>query len=135
MNECPHCGFRLPAVVDAFCPECREPLDERPTTPLAPPISGLLEVRPRTVKKAGGSMFVFLLSAWGLLCLLVALFALFAGDLVGAGVRALIGVSFLLAAGWRSQRALPEVSKDESRPTAEQPLHDASSSDHLRTGP
>jgi hypothetical protein len=32
-DTCPHCGFRLPAVVDAFCPECREPLDEPPEQP------------------------------------------------------------------------------------------------------
>ncbi len=29
-QRCPHCGFRLPASVDAFCPECRERLDESP---------------------------------------------------------------------------------------------------------
>ena len=28
--SCPHCGTRLPAVVDAFCPECRNDLDEAP---------------------------------------------------------------------------------------------------------
>jgi len=27
---CPHCGERLPFVVDAFCPECRERLDDPP---------------------------------------------------------------------------------------------------------
>ena len=32
---CPHCGERLPIVVDAFCPECREPLDEPPAQPRA----------------------------------------------------------------------------------------------------
>jgi hypothetical protein len=25
---CPHCGARLAAVADPFCPECRQPLDE-----------------------------------------------------------------------------------------------------------
>ena len=30
MRACPHCGVALPAVVDAFCPECREPLGEPP---------------------------------------------------------------------------------------------------------
>jgi hypothetical protein len=28
--RCPHCGEPLPAVVDAFCPECRTRLDEVP---------------------------------------------------------------------------------------------------------
>src|SRR4051794_17682423 len=27
---CPHCGVTLPATVDAFCPQCRRPLDEEP---------------------------------------------------------------------------------------------------------
>ncbi|HEX4607875.1 MAG TPA: zinc ribbon domain-containing protein [Urbifossiella sp.] len=27
---CPHCGTELPAVVDAFCPSCRDRLDEPP---------------------------------------------------------------------------------------------------------
>jgi hypothetical protein len=29
-DNCPHCGLQLPVVRDAFCPECREPLDEAP---------------------------------------------------------------------------------------------------------
>lgn len=29
-QTCPHCGTALPAVVDAFCPECREDLGETP---------------------------------------------------------------------------------------------------------
>ena len=24
--QCPHCGVKLPRVVDAFCPDCREEL-------------------------------------------------------------------------------------------------------------
>ena len=39
MNRmCPHCGALLPAVIDAFCPECREDLDEAPVleTPRSP---------------------------------------------------------------------------------------------------
>jgi hypothetical protein len=33
--SCPHCGASLPAVGDAFCPECHEALDEPPTAPRA----------------------------------------------------------------------------------------------------
>lgn len=29
-GTCPHCGISLPAVVDAFCPECREDLSVTP---------------------------------------------------------------------------------------------------------
>ncbi len=27
--NCPHCGSKLPFVIDAYCPECREPLDSQ----------------------------------------------------------------------------------------------------------
>src|SRR5207245_10187152 len=29
-RSCPHCGAKVPAVGDAFCPECRNALDEAP---------------------------------------------------------------------------------------------------------
>jgi hypothetical protein len=29
-QSCPHCGIALPAVADAFCPECREDLSATP---------------------------------------------------------------------------------------------------------
>jgi hypothetical protein len=29
-QSCPHCGVTLPAVVDAFCPECRTDLSQTP---------------------------------------------------------------------------------------------------------
>lgn len=29
-QSCPHCGVKLPAVVDAFCPECRADLSLAP---------------------------------------------------------------------------------------------------------
>ena len=32
-DNCPHCGAPLPFVVDAYCPECREELDESPPGP------------------------------------------------------------------------------------------------------
>ncbi|MCI0458363.1 MAG: hypothetical protein L0Z62_15470 [Gemmataceae bacterium] len=33
MEKCPHCGTRLPLVVDAFCPECFSPLEEQQFQP------------------------------------------------------------------------------------------------------
>ena len=30
MDACPHCRAKLPDIVDAFCPECREDLNEPP---------------------------------------------------------------------------------------------------------
>ncbi len=35
-EQCPNCGERLPTVVDAFCPYCRESLD-KPPPPADPP--------------------------------------------------------------------------------------------------
>jgi uncharacterized membrane protein len=29
-EECPHCGAQLPLIADAFCAECRQPLEEAP---------------------------------------------------------------------------------------------------------
>ena len=37
-QTCPHCGVRLSAPIDAFCPECRNALDEPPPE-LQPPTS------------------------------------------------------------------------------------------------
>lgn len=35
MQNCPHCGSRLPGVVDAFCPDCHQSLDvAKPDQPL-----------------------------------------------------------------------------------------------------
>jgi hypothetical protein len=34
-QNCPHCGAKLPANGDAFCPECRNSLDEPPVDPAA----------------------------------------------------------------------------------------------------
>jgi hypothetical protein len=37
MHRCPHCGAELPAVPDAFCPDCRESLDGGvPAAPAGP---------------------------------------------------------------------------------------------------
>ena len=42
--NCQHCGYSLPPVVDAYCPECRNPLDEEP---IEPRISSLPATEPR----------------------------------------------------------------------------------------
>src|SRR5579871_2050475 len=34
-NNCPHCGTSLLPIRDAFCPECRSPLDSGPGQPEA----------------------------------------------------------------------------------------------------
>jgi hypothetical protein len=36
-NRCPHCDARLPDARDAFCLECRQPLDEPPFDPSGVP--------------------------------------------------------------------------------------------------
>jgi hypothetical protein len=49
MDRCPHCGVVLPAIRDAFCPECRQRLDELPSEPLPvrePPFSAPLTKYP-----------------------------------------------------------------------------------------
>lgn len=36
IDTCPHCGTTLPAVRDAFCPDCRGDLEEAPERPPTP---------------------------------------------------------------------------------------------------
>lgn len=45
--SCPHCGVTLPYIVDAFCPECRNSLDESPLIHDT--------IRPQPVGKVEGS--------------------------------------------------------------------------------
>jgi hypothetical protein len=39
MKICPHCGARLPVTHDAFCSECRQPLDEPRGQPIPADLS------------------------------------------------------------------------------------------------
>jgi hypothetical protein len=42
-ENCPHCGVAVPAVGDAFCATCHEPLDEPPPQPpVATPRGGTI---------------------------------------------------------------------------------------------
>lgn len=93
MTDCPHCGAALSGTVDAFCPECREPLDERPAS-----LAALIERGPEVVRKSTAS-------PWGALCLLAgglgllaSLVAVFAGEW-GAGLMRGIWSVALIAYG------------------------------------
>jgi hypothetical protein len=93
MTECPHCGVALPATVDAFCPECREPLDERPAS-----LAALVERGPAVVTRTGLPKVGASLMVLGGLVLFLGLFALFLGSPGAAVVRFLLG-AMLLGAG------------------------------------
>ena len=95
MTECPHCGAALPAVVDAFCPDCREPLDERPAS-----LAALVERGPEVTVKRGLSLPGAVVMALGALCWVGALALYLTGHpcetvvfSVGGGALMLFGTS------------------------------------------
>lgn len=45
MEQCPHCGSKLPLCRDAFCVTCREPIDEPPETLRTPEEQAAFRVR------------------------------------------------------------------------------------------
>ena len=51
-THCPHCGARTPDVGDAFCPECRRPLDEPPASSQAITVSEFVRSRRKTENDA-----------------------------------------------------------------------------------
>ena len=47
-EKCPHCGSLLPVIVDAFCPDCRQRLDETPVEEgLRKPLKSVVSVKHR----------------------------------------------------------------------------------------
>jgi hypothetical protein len=91
MTECPHCGAGLPAVVDAFCPECREPLDERSAS-----LATLVERGPEVVTKPPVSTTGVVLMVLGGLSLLTTFVGLFAGVPVGGAPCGVLGIALLV---------------------------------------
>ena len=91
-QSCPHCGMDLPLVVDAFCPECREDLSERPSHPIPP---GYRAKQPRIGKKKAVLLIVGGTAGLGLGIpeakdeIDVAVVSLYAGMAVVTGVVAL----------------------------------------------
>jgi hypothetical protein len=68
-GTCPHCGTKLPAMVDAFCPECRNDLGEAPSS--EPPARG-----PSATRRVVAELFdVWHLVKIGILLVVVLLFA------------------------------------------------------------
>ncbi len=87
-DTCPHCGSRLPNVVDAFCPECRKPLREAP-----PPLAD-------TARGDGFGLGLLAILA-GSAAMVVGLVALLRGNLADAiytgGIGLLIAVGGIVA--------------------------------------
>ena len=63
LQACPHCGAALPYVRDAFCSECRTPLDELPADVAGSnaAASGILVTRPGPLRL--GSLLPFNVAA------------------------------------------------------------------------
>ena len=79
MTTCPHCGVTLPPVIDAFCPECRERLDEAPENQTQ---DGTPAIDRGQEDRAGWLRLLF--TGVGAMSLLLGLFALARGDWIEA---------------------------------------------------
>lgn len=103
-QKCPHCGIALPAVVDAFCPECREDLSETPESlayvpppaplPVVGPVSKDLRYLANTNTVARWTLTALIVSGVSAIMLIVGLIS-------SDWELALVAVFLLvLSAGW-----------------------------------
>jgi hypothetical protein len=93
MHNCPHCGERLPPVVDAYCPDCRESLTEpAPSAPSEPP-----PTTPEPAERGMPSLALKLLF-WGVCCFGAGVIALTRVEVV-EGLAFLLGGVLLFGTG------------------------------------
>ena len=88
-NTCPHCGFRLPIVVDAYCPECREDLSEPPLSDDEGAPAGLADPQSLWIVSHGIRCACFAVS-----CAFITLFAGVYGQWALAAGAGLVAVLF-----------------------------------------
>jgi hypothetical protein len=89
MDQCPHCGASLPAIDNAFCPECRNALDEPPDHRSNEPISG--QERKRVQNRQKHAVWL----VFGAITTIGGVFLLLSGEM--SGLIGLIGGLILLA--------------------------------------
>ncbi len=95
-SQCPHCGASLPIVLDAFCPNCRQPLDEQPSA-----TTSCNESRPRPGVNFLGLMGMI----GGLAAMTTGLFALIRENWAEAVYTGGIGlVITVISVGWLNRR-------------------------------
>ena len=99
MEKCPHCHERLPTFVDAFCPACRERLDEVGDQP------GLIqEGVPSIAKKPNQGLFV--LSVMGLVgSLFSTIFAVSRGHWYDAASTGGLAICLCVCIVWFAKRS------------------------------
>jgi hypothetical protein len=100
METCPHCGKRLPIVVDAFCPDCRGRLDEPPTIRDAAHAEG---DSPRASPR--GFPVGLLLMVGGIAAMFSGVLALTRGNWPDALYTAGPGVALVIFGAWHSGRS------------------------------
>ena len=116
METCPHCGKRLPLVVDAFCPECWERLDEIPVTGENAEGQG----DNRRPSKAGVSIGPFLMMG-GLALLFVAVLAFSRRNWPDALNSAITAIVLLAFGTWFSGRSRQKRANAKPGSAAERP--------------
>jgi hypothetical protein len=94
MENCPHCGAGLPPAPDAFCPECRSPLDELPERSLPP----AERAERRRAEK------YLLLRVAGLLLAVGGLVDMYFNRVLVGALLLVVGVALLLEAARRARR-------------------------------
>jgi hypothetical protein len=91
-DTCPHCGTRLPLLRDAFCPDCRQSLEqESPTPDGAPP-----RVRWGVAKTKDTARYI--LAAVGLGAAWCAVLTPFSGDVLLGGEMWFVNLSAMCSA-------------------------------------
>ena len=116
MDTCPHCGSALTSTVDAFCPECRNALDEPPRLPPSPE-------QQRAARTAGQTSLFWVLGFLALIGGAVELatrgVASFGAALPG-GILLVAGGALIAEAGRRSaQERKLEQSRSQSQDRGE----------------
>src|SRR5262245_28594933 len=103
MTNCPHCGAALPAVVDAFCPECRRPLDDPPDPDAA--------LRRRITHS--GTNWAYLLVAFAAVLGASAVVPFLRGDVLSTFIRLMIAaVLFAIGLGLLPSRGRKNTGDD-----------------------
>jgi hypothetical protein len=94
MENCPHCGTRLPPAPDAFCPECRAPLDELPERSVPPA---------ERAERRRAEKYLFWQVLGGLLAV-AGLLDMYFGRGIEGTLMLLVGLGMLLEATRRARR-------------------------------
>jgi hypothetical protein len=114
-ENCPHCGAPLPVVPDAFCPICRERLDE-PPEPVVPRSAPAVAPPAADRRQAARTRAATVLRVTGVWCLVLTVFFLVYGSadqVATTGILALLCLTASVDWSWLRRGARREGQTDE----------------------